>query len=294
MGPDERSQGKFELTPEAFGQLAEKLDLHIERASSKGVNTSISIQNGFHFDSKKGEHQEIDLGEQQETFAASHAKLAVVAFKLVQGTIDKDTHRDLLSMLRISDNGAFKRQKRDIAHEVVDFAKTELELSTDILTIRDNNTSYAGQTTARDSLRMFLKTLQLAHRESKLSGEKAKLSDDINEALSTNTTKYGVKARLEPYTGLYLLNKTGDYSDDDEEIQEVVHHDVGVLLYRVGKEKLRLGYSITSSASSRLGAFKADRLNQEAGATLIEAIGGTPKSSLKASIGSAASKLFSK
>ena len=295
MAPGNPPPTKPELSLEAFAELAGKLDAHIDSASSQNIKTSISIQNGFHFKSQFGDHEIVHLGKQEETFAASHAKLAVVAFKVAQGSIDKDTHRDLISMLRISDNGAFKRQKRDVAPDVVAFAKSELGLDTDILTIRDDGTSYAGLTTACDSLKMFLKTIQLARKNAELSDDNEKLSNDINDALSSNTSKYGVRARLTPYTGLYLLNKTGDYfGHNDPEIGEAVHHDVGILRYKTGKEKRRLAYSITSSADSWLGALNADRLNQQAAAILIEAIGGTPKSALKATLGTVASKLLSK
>ncbi|MEO5499701.1 MAG: hypothetical protein ABIR46_04340 [Candidatus Saccharimonadales bacterium] len=287
MASENRPPRKFELPSESFAELADRLDAHVEYAASRGVNTSISIQNGFHFKTQPSEHEVVDLGEQQETFAASQAKLAVVAFKLVQGSLDKDTRHDIIFMLRISDNGAFIRQKRNIGHEVVDFARSELNINTNILIIRDDETSYVGKTTARDSLKMFLKTVQIAHKD-------ADFFHDIRDALSDNTSKYGVRARLLPNTGVYLMNKTGDYfGQDDPDIGEAVHHDVGVLA-TIGKNKRRLAYSITSSAQSRMGAWNADRLNQLAATTLIEAVGGTPKSALMSALGAVATKILPK
>lgn len=283
MAPEDHSSQKFEVSPVAFAELAEKLDAHVAYAASQGITTSISIQNGFRFKNEFSDHEVVDLGEQKETFAASHAKLAVVAFRLIQGSVDRDTRHDLLSMLRISDNGAFIRQKRDIAPEVVSFARSELEMDTNILTIREDGTSFAGQTTARDSLKLFLKTVKIARKDTKLS-------KDLHAALSENTSKYGVRARFIPKAGLHLINKTGDYfGHDDPEIGEAVHHDVGVLS-TTGKDKRRLAYSITSSADTKLGALKADWLNQLVATTLIEAVGGRPKSAL----GALASRLFLK
>lgn len=285
MALDRLSLQQSELSPEAFAELTHKLDEHVAYATSQNITTSISIQNGFHIESEFGDHEVVDLGEQEETFAAGHAKLALVAFKLVQGSVDKDVRHDLLSMLRLSSNGAFIRQKKHIAPEVVSFAKTELELDTDILTIRNDGTSFAGQTTARDSLKLFLKTVQLARNDKDIE-----LSRGIHEALSANTSQYGVRARFKPKTDLRLINKTADdFSHDNPEIGEAVHHDVGVL-YTVGEEKRRLAYSITSSADSGLGARNANRLNQLVATTLIEAVGGKPKSAL----GAVASKLLSK
>ncbi len=90
------------------------------------------------------------------------------------------------------------------------------------------------------------------------------------------------------------MNKTGDYfGQDDPEIGEAVHHDVG-LLYTVGEHRRRLAYSITSSSDSRLGAWNANRLNQLAATMLIEAVGGTPKSALRSALGLVASRLLSR
>ncbi len=274
MAPDNFRPHKSDIPSETFADLATTIEDHIDYAAAQNVSTSISIQNGFHFNSKFGEHEVVDFGKQERTTAASHAKLAVVAFKLVQGPIDADDRRDMLSMLRISDNGAFIRQKKVIAPEVVKFAKSELGIETDILTIRENGNSSTGLTTARDSLAMFLKTIQLARRNDELY-------HDICEALSHNTSRYGVRAKVKPKTGVHLMNKTGDlFAEDDPEIGESVHHDVGVL-YTAGSYRRRLAYSITSSAHSRLGAWNANRLNMKIAGSMIEAVGGTPRTTLE-------------
>ncbi len=272
---------KSDIPGETFSDLAITIENHIDFAAAQNVRTSISMQNGFHFDSKFGEHEVVDFGKQETTTAASHAKLAVVAFKLVQGKIEPDDKRDLLSMLRISDNGAFIRQKKGIAPEILEFARTELGLETDILRIRENGSSYTGLTTAKDSLKLFMKTVQLAHKNNDLQ-------NDICEALSTNTSRYGVRAKIKPRTGIHLMNKTGDlYADDDPDIGESVHHDVGVL-YTNGKSKRRLAYSITSSADSKWAAMQADWLNMKIAGSMIEAVGGTPRTPLEV----AASKIL--
>lgn len=228
----------------------------------------------------------VNLGEQRPTFAASHAKLAVASFHLSHLSEQPDDRMvdEIATMLRTGDNTIYANLKEGVEAEVVKHARGVAGLSQDVLTVRDDGTSYGGQTTAHDSLLLFTRLLHDAYELDKAYPKtRRRRFNAVSEALATNNTRYGVRARLDPHDGAVLLNKTGDlYGHDDPEVGESVHHDVGLVFTRGNGSKKRLVYSLTTSAQTKGESRRANRINQRLGAEFIAAVGGTPRTALGA------------
>lgn len=256
-----------------FEVILNHTDTVIHRAHRLGVAMSVAYQNGYSYQQSPQELNVQVLGDLRPTFAASHAKLAVAAYHVDQAA-GKPHIPGLVAMLKTSNNEAFAKLKEGHASQINEYAKDMAGVETDILTIREDGTSFSGQTTALDSMKLMV---QLLH------GAKVhKRRDEVSGALAKNTSQYGVRTVLSTYGDkVTLLNKTGDYyGSDDPEVAEDVHHDVGVIFTGKHYMNRRLLYSITTSAPTKARSRIANHINRQLGAEFVAAVGGTPLRSL--------------
>lgn len=261
------------LPEEEFDAILDHTDTVIHRAHRLGVSMSVAYQNGYSYQQSPRDLDVRLLGDQKPTFAASHAKLAVAAFHVDQAA-GKPHIPGLVAMLKTSNNEAFAALKEGYAQQINDYAHREAQVEHDILTVREDGTSFSGQTTALDSMRLMVQLLHAAKLH--------KRRDEVSGALAKNTSRYGVRTVLSSYGDkVTLLNKTGDfYGTDDPEVGENVHHDVGVIFTGKHYANHRLVYSITTSASTKTASRAANHVNRQLGAEYVEAVGGTPLRSL--------------